>query len=102
MFSMLTLCIKHIHNILTKINKYYIYDDDQTLKFFFSSLIFGVIFWLFVIYGIDNEVLHSGIIPKPKLWYRAIPTVIRGGRYDQNLISRYDKFYITITIYITI
>ncbi len=25
MFSMLTLCIKHIHNILTKINKYYIY-----------------------------------------------------------------------------
>ncbi len=27
---------------------------------------------------------------------------IRGGRYDQNRISRYDKFYITITIYITI
>ncbi len=26
----------------------------------------------------------------------------RGGRFDQNLISRYDKFYITITIYITI
>ncbi len=26
----------------------------------------------------------------------------RGGRYDQNSISQYDKFYITITIYITI
>ncbi len=26
----------------------------------------------------------------------------RGGQYDQNLISRYDKFYITVTIYITI
>ncbi len=26
----------------------------------------------------------------------------RGGRYDQNLISRYEKFYITITIYITV
>ncbi len=31
--------------------------------------------------------------------YMVLP---RGGRYDQNLISRYDKFYITITIYITI
>ncbi len=27
---------------------------------------------------------------------------IRGGRYDQSLISRYDTFYIKITIYITI
>ncbi len=26
----------------------------------------------------------------------------RGGQYDQNLISRYDKFYITITIYISL
>ncbi len=26
---------------------------------------------------------------------------IRGGRYDQNLISRYDKFYITVTQYIS-
>ncbi len=26
----------------------------------------------------------------------------RGGRYDQNLISRCENFYITITIYITI
>ncbi len=42
MFSMLTLCIKHIPNI----------NQD---------------------YGIDTEVLHSGIVPKPKLWYRAIP-----------------------------
>ncbi len=25
----------------------------------------------------------------------------RGGRNDQNLISRYDKFYITVTIYIS-
>ncbi len=24
-------------------------------------------------FGIDTEVLHSGIVPKPKLWYRAIP-----------------------------
>ncbi len=54
MFSMLTLCIKHLPNILTEINKYYIYIyDDQTLLIFFSSLIFGVIFWLFVTYGID-------------------------------------------------
>ncbi len=50
------------------------------------------------------------IIPVPKKSpvsclndYRPIAlTPIRGGRYDQNLISRYDKFYITITIYITI
>ncbi len=25
-------------------------------------------------FGIDTEVLHSGIVPKPKLWYRAIPS----------------------------
>ncbi len=42
---------------------------------FFSLLIILVIFWLFVTYGIDTEVLHSGIVPKPKLWYQAIPTV---------------------------
>ncbi len=35
---------------LTKINKYYIY-DDQSLYIFFSSLIFWV--WLFVTHGID-------------------------------------------------
>ncbi len=25
-------------------------------------------------YAIDTKVLHSGIVPKPKLWYRAIPS----------------------------
>ncbi len=48
---------------------------DQSLYIFFSSLIFWV--WLFVTYGIDTEVLHSGIVPKPKLWYRAIPNRYR-------------------------
>ncbi len=31
--------------------------------------------WLFVTYGIDTEVLHSGTVPKPKLCYRAIPSI---------------------------
>ncbi len=47
MFSMLKLCIK-TYLTLTKINKYYIY-DDQSLLICFSSLIFWV--WLFVTYG---------------------------------------------------
>ncbi len=47
MFSMLTLCIKHIPNI----------NQD-----------YGI--------DIDTEVLHSGIVPKTKLWYRAIPTLL--------------------------
>ncbi len=37
-----------------------------------SLIIWG---WLFVTYGIDTEVLHFGIVPKPKLWYRAIPNL---------------------------
>ncbi len=41
--------------------------------FFFSVHLF-FLGWKFVTYGIDTEVLHSGIVPKPKLWYRAIPT----------------------------
>ncbi len=41
-------------------------------KIVFNSLIFWG--WLFVTYGIDTKVLHSGIVPKPKLWYGAIPT----------------------------
>ncbi len=33
-----------------------------------------VICHLWYRFSIDTEVLHSGIVPKPKLWYRAIPT----------------------------
>ncbi len=56
--------------------------------FFFSSLIF--LGWLFVTYGIDlvssidTEVLHSGIVPKPKLWYRAIPSLEPCDSNDHN------------------
>ncbi len=32
--------------------------------------------------SIDTEILHSGIVPKPKLWYRAIPN------YNQRMHSR--------------
>ncbi len=34
--------------------------------------------------------------------FRLCSVDCRGGRYDQNLTLRYDKFYITITIYITV
>ncbi len=50
MFSMLTLCIKHIPNI----NQDFGIDTDLVL--------------------LNTKGLHSGIVPKPKLWYRAIPT----------------------------
>ncbi len=33
-----------------------------------------VICHLWYRFSIDTEVLHTGIVPKPKLWYRAIPT----------------------------
>ncbi len=39
--------------------------------YFFFRL---VICHLWYQFSIDTEVLHSGIVPKPKLWYRAIPS----------------------------
>ncbi len=33
-----------------------------------------VICHLWYRFSIDTDVLHSGIVPKPKLWYRAIPS----------------------------
>ncbi len=40
--------------------------------FFQFTYFLSPLLWLIVTYGIDTEVLHSGIVPKPNLWYRAI------------------------------
>ncbi len=56
MFSMLTLLYAlNTYLTLTKINKYYIY-EDHSLFYFFSL----VICHLWYRFSIDTEVLHSG------------------------------------------
>ncbi len=41
------------------------------IKIVLNSL---VICHLWYRFSIDTEVLHSGIVPKPELWYQAIPS----------------------------
>ncbi len=93
MFSMLTLCIKHIHNILTKINKYYIYDDDQTLKKKFSPLFLELFsgylspmvsiprYYILVSYrsqnyGIEPSLLLLGVGDMTKILYHGMTNFI--------------------------
>ncbi len=68
MFSMLTLLYAlNTYLTLTKINKYYIYDDHAHFLFFqFTYLLKLVICHLWYRFSIDTDVLHSGIVPKPK------------------------------------
>ncbi len=74
MFSMLTLHYAlNTYLILTNIKKYYIYDDLSKKKIQFTYFLSLVICHLCYCFSIDTEVLHSGIVSKPKLWYRAIP-----------------------------
>ncbi len=92
MFSMLTLLYTlNTYLTLFKINKY---DHSLFIYIIFSSLIFLrlVICHLWYRFSIDTEVLHSGIVPKPKLWYRAIPT-----RYIRERILSSVPSQITIT-----
>ncbi len=49
-----------------------VYDDHSLFEAIFLRL---VIYHLWYRFSIDTEVLHSGIVPKPKLWYRAIPII---------------------------
>ncbi len=83
MFSMLTLLYAlNTYLTLTKSNKYYIYIymmiNHGLVFYFFISLIFLrlVICHLWYGFSINTEVLYSGIVPKPKLWYRAVPSVV--------------------------
>ncbi len=76
MFIMLTLLYAlNTYLTLTKINKYCIWWSFTLFTFFFQFTYFLrlVICHLWYRFSIDTEVLHSGIVPKPKLWYRAIP-----------------------------
>ncbi len=60
----------------------------------------GITFWgwLFVTYAwyqfsIDIEVLHSDIVPKPNLWYRAIPTPDTSHTGCSHLLTRDQPIY---------
>ncbi len=72
MFSMLTLCIKHIPYINQDLEILYIWWSITSFFFQFTYFWSLVICHLWYRFSIDTEVLHSGIVPKPKLWYRAI------------------------------
>jgi len=45
-----------------------------------------------VVFSIDTEVLGSGIVLKPKLWYQAIPTLMLYCQY-----TKIDQSDITLT-----
>ncbi len=51
---------------------HFVYFFIFSVHLFFFRL---VICHLWYRFSIDIEVLHSGIVPKPKLWYRAIPSL---------------------------
>ncbi len=57
-----------------------------TYIFQFTYFLSLVICHLWYRFSINTEVLHSGIVPKPKLWYRAIPSwtgyMLMKVRYD--------------------
>ncbi len=66
---------KNIKKLFTYITYIVWYKGIKILIcFYFNTIVFNALIfcgWLFVTYGIDTEVLHPGIVPKPKLWYWA-------------------------------
>ncbi len=79
MFSMLTL-LYALNTYLTLINTniyiyiyIYIYDNQITFYFFQFNYFFRLVICHLSYRFSIPKVLHSGIVPKSKLWYRAIP-----------------------------
>ncbi len=71
MFSVGFFCYSLIKGIKIRICFYYNYFNK---KIQFTYLLWLIICHVWYWFGIDTEVLHSGIIPKPKWQYRAIPS----------------------------